>query len=143
MELSNEVGAWAALLRVRARLVTAFDAELRSRCGLPLAWYDVFLALNQAPGRRLRMSELAAEVVVSRTRVSRIVDEMHKEGLVDREPDPDDRRSSFAVLSAAGRARLREAAPVYLAAIERDFASHLTPAEARTVRRALERILSA
>lgn len=69
------------------------------------------------------MTELGERVVLSRTRVSRIVDELVAAGLVCRQDNPDDRRSSFALLTDAGLARYRQAAPHYLRAIEQHFAA--------------------
>ena len=118
------------------------ERELAS-IGLPLSWYDVLLVLNAAPGRKLRMTELGAQVVLSRERVSRVVGELDHADLVRREPNPDDGRSSFAVLTAEGRRRLRAAAPTYLAAIERHYANHLSDQEIRVLNRALGRVLAA
>ncbi len=92
---------------------------------MPLSWYDVLLELNSAPDRRLRMTELGARAVLSRERVSRVVDELERAGLVRRERNPDDGRSLLAVITDEGRARLRAAAPTYLAGIERHFGAHL------------------
>jgi DNA-binding MarR family transcriptional regulator len=80
---------------------------------------------------------------VSRTRVSRVVDELTRAGLVARDPNPDDGRSAFAVLTPAGRAALRTAAPTYLAAVQREFADHLTAREAEVLARALHKVLAA
>jgi DNA-binding MarR family transcriptional regulator len=80
-------------------------------------------------------------VVLSRSRVSRVVDEMVRAGLVRREPDPSDGRAAFAVATDAGRAALRKAAPVYLRGIEEQFLAHLTPAEIDTIERAFGRVL--
>jgi DNA-binding MarR family transcriptional regulator len=135
------IAAWAALLRCHAALVGRLEQELLSERGIPFAWYDVLLVLNSAPDRRLRMSELGDRVVVSRTRVSRIVDEMVGAGLVVREPDPADRRSWFATITKEGRSALRRAAPVYLRGIDTHFSRHLTAEERRAIRRGLERVL--
>jgi DNA-binding MarR family transcriptional regulator len=132
--------AWGALLQVHAGLVPELDKELRRRTGLPLAWYDVLLELRSAPDRRLTMSELGDRVVLSRSRVSRVVDELVAEGLVARETNPADARSAHAVLTAAGRRRFREAAPVYVSGIERGFATGLSEAELRTITGALQRV---
>jgi DNA-binding MarR family transcriptional regulator len=137
------VAAWAALLRVHAALVPQLDRELQAACGLPLTWYDVLLELNSAPGRRLSMGELGAVAVVSRSRVSRVVDQLAAEGLVTRELNEDDRRSAYAAITEAGRARLRAAAPVYLGGIERHFTARMAPEEARGVAAALEKVLAA
>jgi len=137
----TSTAAWSALLRVHAALVPELDAELQAAHNLPLTWYDVLLELNATPDRQLTMSQLGAVAVVSRTRVSRVVDELVSAGLVERVANPADRRSSFARITAAGRARLRAAAPTYLAGIDRIFTSHLTEREAATVAAALEKVL--
>jgi DNA-binding MarR family transcriptional regulator len=133
---------WGALLKVHAALVPRLDRELQETHGLPLTWYDVLLELNTAPRRRLTMSQLGTVAAVSRTRVSRIVDEMVRAGLVAREPNPDDGRSAFAALTPAGRAALRKAAPTYVAAVRREFADHLTAHEAEVLSRALRKVLA-
>jgi DNA-binding MarR family transcriptional regulator len=138
-----DTAAWAGLLRVHAAVVPLLDRELQATCGLPLTWYDVLLELNSAPERRLSMGELGRVAVVSRTRVSRVVDALAAAGLVGREANPDDRRSAYATITEAGRARLREAAPVYLSGIQRHFTSRMSAAESRTVAEALEKVLAA
>ena len=132
--------AWGALLHVHADLVPLLDRELQRSVGLPLAWYDVLLELNAAPVRRLRMGELGEKVVLSRTRVSRLVDELARAGLVTRTSNPSDRRSAYAELTHLGGERLRNAAPVYLAGIEDLFSRHLTPTELDVLASALWRI---
>ena len=87
-----------------------------------------------------RMGELGEKVVLSRTRVSRLVDELARAGLVTRASNPSDRRSAYAELTAVGAERLRAAAPVYLAGIEELFSRHLTPSELRVLAGALWRI---
>lgn len=133
--------AWGALLRVHATLVPLLDRELQSAHHLPLAWYDVLLELNSAPGRRLRMSELGERVTLSRTRVSRLVDELSAAGLARREANPDDRRSAYAALTVKGRNALRQAAPTYLSGIDDHFTAPLTDSELTTVARALEKVI--
>ena len=134
---------WGALLKVHAALVPRLDRELQDSHGLPLTWYDVLLELNSAPGRRLTMGELGAVAAVSRTRVSRVVDELLRAGLVTREPNPDDGRSAFAALTPAGRTALRKSAPTYVAAVHREFADHLTAHEAEVLAGALRKVLAA
>ena len=128
---------------MHAALVPRLDRELQATHGLPLTWYDVLLELNSAPGRRLTMGQLGSVAAVSRTRVSRVVDELLRNGLVAREPNPDDGRSAFAALTSEGRAVLRRAAPTYLAAVQRDFAAHFTAREGEIMARALRRVLTA
>jgi DNA-binding MarR family transcriptional regulator len=129
--------AWAGLLRTHARLVPQLDQLLQREVGLPLSWYDVLLELASAPGRRLRMTELGERVVLSRTRVSRIVDELVGAGLVSREDNPEDRRSAYAVLTGAGARRYRKAAPHYVTAIDELFAGRLSETQLRSLTSAL------
>src|SRR5689334_23212189 len=90
------VRVWSALLRLHAALVPVIDAELTGATGIPLGWYDVMLELYEAPDRRMRMTELGEAAVLSRSRVSRVVDELERHGYLTRSPNPDDRRSSYA-----------------------------------------------
>lgn len=137
------VATWAALLRAHAAVVRRLEDHLAQTKGLPLSWYDVLLELEHAPGRRLRMQELGNRAVLSRSRVSRIVDELEAAGLAERAPDPDDRRGAFAVLTPAGRSRLRRAAPAYLRGIDEHFTSRLSDRELSTIRAACERLIEA
>jgi len=125
------VEAWRGLLVAHSRLVPAVEADLRAAGQVPLSWYDVLLELNAASGRRLRMTELGQRAVLSRTRVSRVVDELAAAGLAERQPDEADGRSSFAVLTSQGRDALRRAWPVYRQAIHRHLAAGLTTGQCR------------
>lgn len=119
---SDAERTWEAMLRLHAALLPRLDRVVAQGGGMPLSWYDVLLELRDAGGR-LTMGQLSERVVLSRTRVSRLVDELVGAGLVAREPNPDDRRSAFAVLTADGRRRFLAAARVYLPAIDREFAN--------------------
>jgi DNA-binding MarR family transcriptional regulator len=139
--VTEKIDAWAALLRAHAAVLPRLERALQ-RTGLPLTWYDVLLVLNAAAHRRLRMTELGRQAVVSRERVSRVVTELEHEGLVERQSNPDDRRSAFAAITPEGRRRLRAAAPVYLAAVEQQFLAHLSDDEAAVIATALQRVLA-
>lgn len=131
------VMAWSALLRLHAALVPALDDDLQ-RVGMPLNWYDVLLELSSAPPEGMRMAELGESVVLSRSRVSRVVDDLERAGLVRRVPNPEDRRSSFAVMTQKGRNEFRKVAPTYLDSIRRRLGANVTARDARTLRRLLE-----
>jgi DNA-binding MarR family transcriptional regulator len=118
--------------------VPAIEGDLRAAGQVPLSWYDVLLELNAAPHRRLRMTELGQRAVLSRTRVSRVVDELAAAGLAERQPDQADGRSSFAALTPQGRAALRRAWPVYREAIGRGLGTQLTPEQCLDLARLLE-----
>lgn len=132
--------AWGSLLQLHAALVPRLDRELRERTGLPLAWYDVLLELSAARHGRLMMTQLGERAVLSRSRVSRVVDELTRAGLVTREANPEDARSAYAVITEAGMTRFREAAPVYLHGIEEHFAGGLTATELQSLSAMLQRV---
>jgi DNA-binding MarR family transcriptional regulator len=132
--------AWGALLQVHAALVPRLDRRLRRAAALPLGWYDVLLELQAADGGRRTMSQLAEQVVLSRTRVSRVVDELVAEGLVKREAHPTDARSAYAVITDEGSARFRSAAPLYRELIRNEFAAGLTEHELDVLVRALGKV---
>jgi DNA-binding MarR family transcriptional regulator len=126
----------------RAAVVRRLERDMERSQDMPLTWYDVLLELNAADDRRLRVQDLGERAMLSRARISRIVDELARAGLVVREPDPADRRGNWAVLTDAGRARLRKAAPGYLDGIARHFADHLTSEERAAITTGLERVLA-
>lgn len=135
--------AWGSILRVHAELVPAMDKHVRATSTLPLAWYDTLLELAHAPDGRLRLGDLADRVVLSRARISRVVDELVDAGLVEKEPNPNDKRSAYAVITKAGRDRQRRAAPLYVNELESLFPRDVTTADLRVVVSVLERMLEA
>jgi DNA-binding MarR family transcriptional regulator len=138
-----DVSAWRAVLLTQSRVLRAIERDLDAEGAIPLGWYDVLLELNATPDRRLRMQDLAARAVLSRTRVSRIVTELEGQGLVARRADPDDRRAWLATLTAEGRAVLRRTAPLYLDGIERHFNRLVGPADRRRLERMLQPVIDA
>jgi DNA-binding MarR family transcriptional regulator len=134
--------AWGALLQVHAAVVPLLDQKLVAEVGMPLRFYDVLLELAVSPDRKLRMTDLADRVVLSRTRVSRLVDEMATAGLLVREQNPQDGRSAYAALIDLGLRRYREAAPVYLAGIEEHFAQRLGDRQLEALAPTLQLVLS-
>lgn len=137
------VPTWAALLRAHAVVLQRLEQEMRIERHLPLSWYDVLLSLSRARRPGLRMQDLAEAVVLSRTRVSRVVDEMEGAGLVRREPNPSDGRSTMVSITRTGRTAFRAAATVYLRGISEHFADLLTTEELGCVRTALEKVVAA
>ncbi|MEU1992948.1 MarR family transcriptional regulator [Nocardia gamkensis] len=117
---------------VLAKLEPVWNAHGLS--GLDL---NALTRLSRSPGRRLRMSELAVQTALSTSGVTRLVDRLARGELVEREPDPGDRRSAYAVLTEAGAARLAQVLPDYLAAVDRWFVGLLTPAQLAALSEAL------
>ncbi len=129
-ELSpTELGAWRGFLRVHTALVRELDAELDAAHGLPLSSYDVLIYLRAAPDRRLRMAELADSVLLSRSGVTRLVDRLEREGLLERDTCSSDGRGCFAVLTDRGEELLARARPTHLAGVRRRFLSHFSEEE--------------
>jgi DNA-binding MarR family transcriptional regulator len=110
----GQLTAWRRFLQAHAVLVRRLEADLLAEHQLPLASYDVLVQLVEAPERRLRMTELAQRVLISRSGLTRLVDRLEREGLVRREACDDDARGLFAVLTDHGFARLRRAASTHL-----------------------------
>ena len=138
-----QLAAWRLLLEAHAATTELLEHELVAERGLPLTRYDVLLNLAEAPGGRLRMQELSASLLLSKSGLSRLVDRMVEAGLVRRERCQDDRRGWFAVLTDQGRSALRRAAPVHLRGIHEHFARHLEPGEVQVLTAALSRVVAA
>ncbi|CAA9487622.1 MAG: Transcriptional regulator, MarR family [uncultured Rubrobacteraceae bacterium] len=135
--------AWRALITSNALVLEKIERALAEAGLPPLGWYDVLVELSGAPRGRLRMHELARAVVLSRSGLTRLVDRLEGAGLLGREPDPADRRGSYAAITADGRSMLRRMWPVYAAGIAEHFARHLTDEEARVVASVLGRVADA
>src|SRR6188768_2704446 len=139
----DPVAAWQAVLRAQNRALRAIEQDLHDQGLIPLSWYDVLLELNGAPGRKLRMQDLAARAVVSRPRVSRIVSELESAGFLERRADPADGRAWFVTITSAGRDMLRSTAPLYLDGIERHFNRHISAEDRRRVEALLTPVVDA
>src|ERR1039457_1472755 len=100
---SVHLQAWRALLRAQAGVAGNLERELMAAEGLPLAWFEVLLVLDQAPEGALRLQRLMDTVLMTKSGVSRLVDRMETAGLVARAGRPSDRRGGFARTTPAGR----------------------------------------
>jgi len=118
---SEQLAAWRTFLRAHSHVVRRLESELLAAGELPLASYDVLVQLTEAPQRRLRMTELADRVLLSRSGLTRLVDRLERQGLVRREPCPDDARGMYAVATDDGVDRLRQASRVHLDGVRRHF----------------------
>lgn len=126
---STELGAWKGLLRVHASLMKRLDAELEAAHRLPLTSYEVLIQLADAPERKMRMCDLADSVLLSRSGMSRLVDRLERDGLLQRAACPNDARGAFAVLTDAGAELLDAARPTHHEGIRRGFLEHFDEAE--------------
>jgi DNA-binding MarR family transcriptional regulator len=115
--------AWRAFLVAHARLFRRLDEELRVEHALSLPEYETLLQIAQAPDRRMRMSQIANRVLLSKSGVTRLVDRLVADGFVERSQCSSDARGAEAGLTPAGLERLRAAATTHLRGIERYFLS--------------------
>lgn len=132
---------WRTFLQAHALLSRRLDEELRSEQSMSLAEYDALVQLALAPHRRLRMSQLADRVVLSRSGVTRLVDRLEAGGLVERSQCTTDARGAEAVISEEGLARLRRASRTHLRGIDRYFLGPLSADELGAIGRSLGTIV--
>jgi len=127
----SHLEAWRKYYVSFWRVYGAIEADLVA-AGLPsLSWYDALYELYLAPGRHLRMSELARSALLSRSGLTRLVDKLEKAGLIERQACPTDGRVQHAQLTPKGVEVLRKIWPVYRAGIAKYFSTHLSAAEAK------------
>ena len=136
----RELRAWQALLHAHHDVVGSLDAELREEHGLTFGSYDVLLRLARAPGRCLRMTDLAERVLMSPSGLTRMVDRLEAQGMVQRERFDGDARVMLARLTDKGRQDLRRAAVTHVRGIREHFTAKLDDDQLRQVADALETI---
>jgi DNA-binding MarR family transcriptional regulator len=112
-----------------AGLVAALERRLEAECGLSIQWFEVLLRLARSPEQRLRMQELVAQVTLTPSGLTRVVDRLEEAGLARRDSCPADRRGFYAVLTAKGKRRIEAAVPVHLEHLDSSFTGLLTAPE--------------
>ena len=133
---------WRLFLTAHTRLLERMEQAL-AEADLPsMDWYDVLYTLKEAPDHRLRLSELAEKVLLSRSNLTRLVDRLERAGLLCRESCPSDRRGTFAVLTEAGLAMQERMWVVYSDAIASYFAAHIDDDEAQMLQPLLKRLIA-
>lgn len=136
----QEMRAWQALLHAHHQVVRELDGELREKHDLSMASYDVLLRLVRAPGRALRMTDLAERVMLSPSGLTRLIDRLVAKGLVERRTDREDGRVALARLTETGRKELRAAARTHLRGIREHYTGRLSDRQLRDVADGLEAI---
>jgi DNA-binding MarR family transcriptional regulator len=138
---SLELAAWRGMIRVHASVCKRLDAELDAGHGLPLSSFEVLFCLDESPRGRMRMCDLAALVALSRSGLTRLVDRLEREGLIERCSCAHDARGAYACLTPEGRARLRAARDTHLQAVRRHFLSMFDADELRLLADCWHRML--
>jgi len=133
-----EQRTWRAYLTASRVLMDNLDRELQRDAGMPHAYYEILVQLSEAPGRQLRMSQLAQAAGSSRSRLSHAVARLEAAGWVRREDCPTDRRGQIALLTDEGFATLAAAAPGHVEGVRRHLFDALSPAQVDQLRRISE-----
>jgi len=135
--------AWQMFFEAHAAVCADVETELQRTHGLSLRWYDVLLHLHAAPKRRLSMRDLGGAVVISKSGLTGVVDRMARAGLVERVPDPADRRVILVALTPAGGERYERARVGHRAAVAERFLDRLDTAALETIERSLATLMEA
>ncbi|MEV0424939.1 MarR family transcriptional regulator [Micromonospora sp. NPDC050495] len=136
------ITAIGLLFEATAGLSARFSAQFEEH-GLSAVEFEVLMRLTRSPGHQLRMTDLAAQTSLSTSGVTRVVDRMERDGLLRRRACPSDRRSSYAVVTAAGLARLDQTLPGHVQIIEQWFTGQLDPAALDALLDGLRRVRDA
>ena len=125
----RELAAWRGLLEVHAYVLHELDVQMRTAHGLTLSQSEVLILLDDAPDQRVRMAELAKEVLLSSSGGTRLVERLETLGYVTRRAATDDRRGLFAELTETGRQVVRAARATYREAVRSVFLHRLRAAD--------------
>jgi DNA-binding MarR family transcriptional regulator len=123
---AGELAAWRGFLRTHARLLRQLDRQLTAEQGLATSSYEVLLRLAEAPRGTMRMKDIADSLLLSRSGLSRVVDELERKGYVTRQPCPTDARGTEAVITRSGRSAFRKAQHSHLRSVRDDFLDKLS-----------------
>ena len=134
---------WGSLMRGQALLADAVSARLEADAGIPLGWYEVLAVLADAPQGALRMQDLGRSMALSKSGLTRLCDRIEEAGYLSRQNCPTDRRGTFAVITEAGRAKVRKARPIFARASEDLFLQHLSSRERDVLRSAMNKVIGA
>lgn len=139
----DEMRAWRNLVELIAEIHAEQEAALVCAHGISGGEYGVLVALSEADGHRLKMCDLAAALHLSPSGLTRRIDGLSRQGLVTREPAPDDRRVVLAALTDAGMAKLESAAPTHVEAVRDSLIDHLSTDDVRLLVEVLDRARAA
>jgi DNA-binding MarR family transcriptional regulator len=122
----HELAAWRGMLQAHARVTRALDAQMRAGHGLSLSAYEVLMFLADAPGRRLRMTEIAERVLLTRSGCTRLVDRLVELGYATRCAAENDGRGLYAQLTETGATALDAARRTHRQGVRHYFLDRLT-----------------
>ena len=135
--------AWRSFLLTYSTVMRSLEQEMLDEQGLPLTWYDILAHLESMPYGAMRMQDLAESVLLSRSGLTRLIDRMAESGFVTRQPCPEDRRGTFAVITPEGRAVLKRTMPGHIRSIHEHFLRYLDVFDVQALHRVLAKVLDA
>ncbi len=130
---ADEQRTWRFYLHATTLLEDHLDRQLQRDAGMPHIYYGLLVALAESPDRRLRMTELAMNAKITRSRLSHAIARLEKNGWVRREDCPSDKRGQFAVLTDEGAEVLRRTAPGHVEAVRQALFDRLTPEQQKSL----------
>jgi DNA-binding MarR family transcriptional regulator len=136
---SEQLRCWRLFMESSLALVDVLDTELKDTVGIPQRWYDVLVHLEESPDG-IPMTELADQILYSKSGFTRVIDRMEEAGLVSRVRPPNDRRSILVVPTDKGTQTMERARRHHRDGINRHFSEHLTDTDTKALTRALEKI---
>jgi DNA-binding MarR family transcriptional regulator len=136
----TEEAFWRALMRIALSLPRRLDGDLARTVGLTANEYTTLMCLSEAPGRELRMADLANAAALSASRMTRLVDDLRTRGLVTKRTSSEDARGTIAKLTPTGLAKLKQAWPAHLASVRARVFDHVDPGVVRKAAQALSEI---
>lgn len=139
-EQSTGVGAFVSLLRAHAGITRDLNTQLTVEHGLTLSDFEVLLRLSRSPDRRMRRVDLADQVLLSASGVTRLLDGLERQGLVERAACSTDRRVVYAVLTDTGLDRLRTAAEIHFGQVDAVFGARFDDEELAALTGLLDRL---
>ncbi|QIS14210.1 MarR family transcriptional regulator [Nocardia arthritidis] len=143
LEVDDAVTLWGLLLEVQAELQRRLDGNITKVTGLSGIWFEVLLRLARSPEQQLRPTELASMTSFSSGGTTKLVDRIERAGLVERRPDPSDRRATLIAITDAGLAALRKGLAVHVPDLHRYLVDNLTANQARDLERTLRGLRTA
>lgn len=139
----NQTDLWFSFVRVHRLMIREVESRLAAAKLPAYAWYDVLWGLESGQGGTRRMHELADALAIERYNLTRLVDRLEQEGLVERTRSPEDGRAAYATITKEGRALRKKMWKVYESAVAEPFLSQFSPDEQSTFSAALDQVAAA
>jgi DNA-binding MarR family transcriptional regulator len=137
----DRAGAWVNLAQAQRVIQAAVEDRLEAEAGLSWSEFEALMRLAISPGQRLKMIDIADQLLASKSGVTRLVDRLAAHGLITREVPPDNRRVIHCRITGAGLAALEKGRAIFMAGLEDTFSRHLSDEEVRQLRHILRKLL--